>query len=190
MNKLTKGAIATAAGVILLMGGAGTLASWNSSANAGASQAISAGSLAVTTGTAGVWKSGTNVINPSTFKIVPGDSITFTQTFNLNATGDNLLFTVVATPGAISAPVSNPTAFDTALASKLTATATFLVAGANISASTSAGTYKVVSNSGASTVTVTETVTFPYGVAGDNTTQTGNVTFGAGAITLTQTQTA
>ena len=33
MNKLTKGAIATAAGVILLMGGAGTLAYWNDSDN-------------------------------------------------------------------------------------------------------------------------------------------------------------
>jgi alternate signal-mediated exported protein len=191
MNKLTKGAIATAAGVILLMGGAGTLASWNSSAAAGASQAITAGSLAVTTtGTPGVWKSGTTVITPSTFKIVPGDSITYTQTYNLNATGDNLLFTVVATPGAISAPVSGATAFDTALAGKLTAAATFAVSGANITASSTLGTYKVASNSGSSTVTITETVTFPYGSVGDNSAQTGNVTFGAGAITLTQTQTA
>jgi len=41
MNKVTKGAIAAAAGVILLMGGAGTLASWNSSANAGSNRLVS-----------------------------------------------------------------------------------------------------------------------------------------------------
>ncbi len=186
MNKLTKGAIATAAAVILLMGGAGTLASWNSSATAGASQAISAGSLAVTTGAAGVWKSGTTIITPSIFKIVPGDTLTYTQTFNLAATGDNLLFTVTGTPGAIAA--ASAAAADTKLAAQTNSIASFAVTGSNIAASTTAGTYKVASNSGTSTVTITMTVNFPYAAA-DNLSQLGNITIGAGAVTLTQTQT-
>lgn len=189
MNKLTKGAIATAAGVILLMGGAGTLASWNSSATAGAGQTISAGSLGVTSAGAGVWKSGTTVINPTTFKIVPGDTLTYVQTFNLNATGDNLLFTIAATPGAIAGTTTG--AADTALAAQLTKTASFTTTttGGNIAPSTTLGTYKVASNSGSSTVTITMTVAFPYGSTVDNSAQLGSVSFGAGAVTLTQTQT-
>jgi alternate signal-mediated exported protein len=185
MNKLTKGAIATAAGVILLMGGAGTLASWNSSANTGSSQTITAGALNVTANSDGVWKSGTTTITPSTFLIVPGDSVTYTQTFNLVASGNNLLFTLAVTPGAIAAKsASNPT--DVALASAVSGSSIFAVAGSNITGSVTPGTYKVTT-AGTITVTVTMAVTFPY--ASTNSSQTGAVTFGNGAVTVTQTQT-
>jgi len=186
MNKLTKGAIATAAGVILLMGGAGTLASWNSSATAGASQAITAGSLSVTAAGAGTWKSGATTINPSTFKIVPGDTLTYTQTFNVAATGDNLLFTVTSTPGTFGTTAAGA---DTNLATALSKSATYVVNGNTIAASTTAGTYKVASGSTASTVVVTMTISFPYGSSVDNGAQLGSVTLGTGAVTLTQTQT-
>ena len=187
MNKVTKGAIAAAAGVILLMGGAGTLASWNSSANAGASQAVSAGSLSVTTGAAGVWKSGATTITPSNFRIVPGDTLTYTQTFNLAASGDNLLFTVTASPGALSA--TSAAAADQKLFQQTTSGATFAVVGGNVVATGSTpNTYKLTSNSGTNTVTITMTLNFPYAAA-DNLSQLGSVTLGAGAVTLTQTQT-
>ncbi|MES1170556.1 MAG: alternate-type signal peptide domain-containing protein, partial [Leifsonia sp.] len=185
MNKLTKGAIATAAGVILLMGGAGTLASWNSNAVAGSAQTIAAGQLSVTAGAAGVWKSGSTTITPSTFKIVPGDSLTYTQTFNVVASGNNLLFTLAATPGAIAA--NSGSSADVALAAAVTGSASFTIAGSNIAASTTPGTYKVTA-AGATTITVTMTVIFPYGSAGDNTTQNGSVSFGNGAVTVAQTQ--
>jgi len=184
MNKLTQGAIAAAAGVILLMGGAGTLASWNSSANAGSSQTITAGALAVTANADGAWKNGATTITPSTFRIVPGDTLTYTQTFNLNASGNNLLFTLTATPGAISGASAG--AADVALAAALTGSGSFTVAGSNIAASTTPGTYKVTT-AGTTVVTVTMTVVFPY--ASTNATQTGAVTFGNGAVTVTQTQT-
>lgn len=187
MNKLTKGAIATAAGVILLMGGAGTLASWNSSATLGAGQTISAGSLALTPAANGVWKSGSTTIDPSTFKIVPGDTLTYVQTFNVAATGDNLLFTVAATAGTFTTTAG---ANNTALNAALTKSASYAVTGNSIAASTSANTYKVASGSTASTIVVTMTITFPYGTAGDNSTQLGAVTLNTGAVTLTQTQTA
>jgi len=189
MNKLTKGAIATAAGVILLMGGAGTLASWNSSANAGSSQTITAGSLSVTANADGAWKSGGTTITPSSFRIVPGDTLTYTQTFNLVASGNNLLFTLSATPGAIAAATVAPAptaAADSALASALTGSGSFSVAGSNIAPSGSANTYKVTT-AGTTVVTVTMTVAFPY--ASTNASQTGAVTFGTGAVTVTQTQT-
>ncbi|MGK2241757.1 MAG: alternate signal-mediated exported protein, partial [Rhodococcus sp. (in: high G+C Gram-positive bacteria)] len=38
MNKTTKGAIAAGAAAVLLAGGAGTMAAWNSSTNGGAPQ--------------------------------------------------------------------------------------------------------------------------------------------------------
>jgi alternate signal-mediated exported protein len=184
MNKLTKGAIATAAGVILLMGGAGTLASWNSSGTAGSSQTITAGALAVTANADGVWKSGTTTITPSSFRIVPGDSLTYTQTFNLVASGDNLLFTLSATPGAIAA--ASGSAADVALAAAVTGSSSFSVAGSNIVGSGSPSPYKVTT-AGTTVVTVTRTVAFPY--ASNNSSQTGAVTFGNGAVTVTQTQT-
>jgi alternate signal-mediated exported protein len=188
MNKLTKGAIATAAGVILLMGGAGTLASWNSSATAGTSQSISSGSLGVTSAGSGTWKNAAGTtITPSSYKITPGDTLSYTQTFNLAATGDNLLFTVGASAGAVTAATSG--AADLALAAQVNSTASFAVTGSNIAASTSPSTYKVVSNSGTSTVTITMTLQFPYAAA-TNSSQLGSITLGAGAITLTQTQTA
>jgi alternate signal-mediated exported protein len=182
MNKLTKGAIATAAGVILLMGGAGTLASWNSSADAGSSQTVSSGQLSVTADAAGVWKSGSTVIDPSTFLIVPGDTLTYTQDFDLAASGDNLVFTLAATPGAIAA--SSTSAADVALAGALSsAPTTFSVAGSNIS-EVVPGSYEVVT-SGTTTVTVTMTITFDSNSGND--TQLGSVTFGDGAVTVTQT---
>jgi alternate signal-mediated exported protein len=189
MNKLTKGAIASAAGIILLMGGAGTLASWNASSTAGASQAISAGQLAVNTPGTGVWTQGTSTtaIDPATFKIVPGDTLTYSQTFNLAASGNNLLFTVAATSGALTA--TSASAADSKLLAQTTAAASFVVTGGNIAASTSANTYKVTSNSGSNTVTIKMTVSFPYAAA-DNLSMLGSVTLGTGAITLTQTQTA
>jgi len=187
MNKITKGAIAAAAGVILLMGGAGTLASWNSSANAGSAQTITAGSLAVTANGSGTWKSGSTVITPSSFRIVPGDSLTYTQTFNLVASGDNLLFTLSSTPGAIAAASTSPVLpADTALAAALTGSSVISVAGSNIAPSTTLGTYKVTT-AGTTVITVTMTVAFPY--ASGNSSQTGAVTFGNGAVTVTQTQT-
>ena len=55
MNKLLKGAIAGAAGVALLLGGAGTFALWNSSATVTGGN-IDAGNLHVAdSGTAGTW---------------------------------------------------------------------------------------------------------------------------------------
>ena len=98
MNKLTKGAIAGGAGIILLMGGAGTFALWNDSASVDGGS-ISAGTLTLTANGLGQWQDaspdvngGTPVnIDSATFLTVPGDVLTYTQSVTVGATGDNLL---------------------------------------------------------------------------------------------------
>ena len=104
MNKTTKGAITAGAAVVLLVGGAGSLAYWSDSESLGGGS-VSSGTLTIDPDPAsltGVWadESGT-VINGTTFdpatqKIVPGDVITYSKKFVVGATGKNLKATVVA----------------------------------------------------------------------------------------------
>lgn len=204
MNKLVKGAIAGGAGIIL-MGGAGSLAYWNDSANAGpgaGSNTITAGQLNITAVNAGAWTKGfynaagtvvtapAAVANLSNVRIVPGNRLVYTQSFNVVATGDDLYFTITATNGSVSA--ASVAAADTALAAQINASGTTAfsvsaVSGGTVTNSTTAGTYKVSSNAGtASTITVTWTVDFPFGATAVNTAKTGAVTLNQGAITLTQ----
>src|SRR6188474_1998822 len=82
MNKLTKGTIAGAAGIALLLGGAGTFALWNDTADI-AGGTISSGELSIDATTAGVWqdvsfdKTPPVVIDPATFLMVPGDTVEY-----------------------------------------------------------------------------------------------------------------
>jgi len=81
MNKLVKGSVAAAAGIALLMGGAGSLALWNDTADI-ANESVDSGNLTLTT-SAGSW---TNA--PAIW--VPGDESTYTATVTVVATGDNI----------------------------------------------------------------------------------------------------
>lgn len=97
MNKTTKGAIAGAAGIVLLLGGAGTFALWNDSASVAGGD-ITSGTLSMTPDGAPVWEDvsadvagNPSVIDPGAFLIVPGDTITMTQDVTIDASGDNLL---------------------------------------------------------------------------------------------------
>lgn len=96
MNKLTKGAIAGGAGIVLLMGGAGTFALWNDSASVDGGT-IQSGTLSIANASAGVWEdvsadsAAPGPINPTTFLTVPGDELTYTQSFEIDATGNNLV---------------------------------------------------------------------------------------------------
>lgn len=178
MNKITKASIAAGAAVLLLMGGGGTLAYWNASTNVGGAS-ISSGQLTVAAVSPAnpVWKSGTTTISPSTFRAVPGDVLTFTQDVTVNATGDNLLFTMALSGSSFTG--------DQDLIDELTANATFTVAGSNITLVDAMTKKYAVSASGASTVTVTVTVTWPFGSL-DNGSQNKSVTLSNATITLTQ----
>jgi alternate signal-mediated exported protein len=205
MNKLVKGSIAGAAGIILLMGGAGSLAYWNDSATAGpasGSNSITAGTLTVTAVNTGAWTKGfynaSNVLvgsvgavaNLSTVRIVPGNRLVYTQQFNIVGTGDDLYFTIGSTAGAVTAASAG--AADVALAAQVNASATTAfavssVTGGTVVPATTPGTYRVSSNAGTpSTVTVTWTVDFPFGATAVNTAKLGAISLSQGAITLTQ----
>lgn len=90
MNKLVKGAIAGASGFALLLGGAGTLASWNSSADIDAGS-ITAGALSIATPAPAIaWSLNGTTVNISAVRIVPGDVVSATQDINVKAVGDTL----------------------------------------------------------------------------------------------------
>src|SRR5690606_37678324 len=98
MNKFTKASIATGAGIVLLLGGAGTLAYWNDSATTGAGS-ITSGTLSIDSyaGTGAGWfdvsadnPGAPESISASTFRVVPGDTLRYVEWFTVSATGDNL----------------------------------------------------------------------------------------------------
>ena len=187
MNKLAKAAIATAVGTALLLGGAGTLATWNSSTTI-IGGTIVAGNLSITDGGTGVWKSGSTTINLSTYKIVPGDTLTYTDTVNVVATGNNLQATLALAGGSIAASSTAPA--DAALAAALTSSAVVTASGAGIVAGTgaNAGTYTITAATYVpSTITVNVTITFPSGTAGsNNSSMLGSVNLSNMAVSLTQ----
>lgn len=89
MKKMTKGAIVTGLGVALLLGGGGTLAVWNDSVDS-TPGSIVAGDLDLQADSA-VWKNGKNEeINISTYRVVPGETLTFTQDLGVTLKGDRI----------------------------------------------------------------------------------------------------
>jgi alternate signal-mediated exported protein len=120
MNKTAKGALGAAAAAVLLLGGAGSLAYWTDATTLNGGS-ITSGSMTLSNPSCdanwkystanGVVAAGTNVV-----KVVPGDTITKTCTFTVNASGDNLKATLTTpavaypAPGTGSSLVLNPSA--------------------------------------------------------------------------------
>jgi alternate signal-mediated exported protein len=188
MNKLTKAGISTAAAVALLMGGAGTLAYWNDSAGLDGAATITAGTLNVTATDNGAWAGITNIAD---YRIVPGDTITFTQEITVTAEGNALVANLALAPNAITAGTS---AADIALADALTKSATFAVtagggAGVVVGTGANAGTVTFTPGTGtlSTTLDVEVTITFPAGtVAQYNDAKTGQVSLSDFSVVLTQ----
>lgn len=192
MNKLLKGAVAGAAGVALLLGGAGTFALWNGTAATPAGS-ITAGTLTIAPATAaGVWKDASTTtpatIDISTFKTVPGDKLTYTKDVVIAATGNNLSATLKLDPATIVSSTTNAAA-SSALKTTLLAGMTVSATGTGVAPAAAANEYTVTPNAtGTSTVTVTVTLPFPKGdlSAGNNAAQAGAVDLTGLAFTLTQ----
>jgi len=119
MNKLLKGSIAGAAGIALLLGGAGTFALWNDSAVIkGGTVSTGVLSLSAPT-TAATWTDvstassivGGTPFNTGSQKLVPGDKVQTTQAVTVNASGKNLKANFTFDPKSITT--------DTELASQL-----------------------------------------------------------------------
>lgn len=86
MNKLTKAAIAGAAGIALLLGGAGSLAYWND-ATALDAASINSGTLTISDDDVATT---TYLGGGAVGLIVPGDTVVISQGVVIAATGDNL----------------------------------------------------------------------------------------------------
>ncbi len=169
MNKLVKGSIAAAAGIALLLGGAGTFALWNSSAGLTA-PSITAGRLTLTANSDGVWKNGTTTIDPNTYRVIPGQTLVFTQTLTVNAVGDDIKADL--THSGLTASGSLETHTTETL--EITST-TAVVDGSTLKFT-----------AGTSTVNVKVTVVFPDTVTG---TQGQNAQLDLSALTFTLAQT-
>ncbi|MGW9402452.1 alternate-type signal peptide domain-containing protein [Arthrobacter sp. NPDC055585] len=92
---MAKGALATGVGVALLLGGGGTLAVWNDTANAQAGT-IAAGTLDLKEPAKGTWTSNISgtVVDITTYKIVPGETLTYTQQLDVTLVGDQMKATL------------------------------------------------------------------------------------------------
>jgi alternate signal-mediated exported protein len=96
MNKLVKGAVAGAAGIALLLGGAGTFALWNANTEVNAAT-VASGTLSLATSSAGTWTDVTagrstalTTAQVAAYKIVPGTKLQFTQPLTVAASGTDL----------------------------------------------------------------------------------------------------
>ena len=200
MNKLLKGSIAGAAGIALLLGGAGTFALWNQTATV-ANGSVTSGVLTIAAGATGTWKDisadkaagGVNIADISTFKIVPGDKLELTQTVTINATGNNLAAKLTYDPATIATANSNAATqlLNEALKNKLVVT--FTAAGTGVTAGTNEAT--IAPTTAATTVTVKMTIELPVATGTTPTTdagtiaQNGSVGLAGLAFKLNQTRT-
>lgn len=91
MKKLTKGAISAAAASVLLLGGATSLAYWND-AQSTPGTVVNSGHLKLNTQAAGQWRLNgeATAYNPASQRLVPGDALSKTAVFVVDAEGDYL----------------------------------------------------------------------------------------------------
>lgn len=181
MNKIAKSALAAAAGVTLLMGGAGTLAAWSDGSFAPLASVISAGDLELSTPSSSVWRDETGaVITLDGYRIAPGDTIVHETTMQLTAHGENLRGEILLDPASF-APADPGASADVALADLLATSATHTLDGRpGLSFSAAPGTQ---------TVLITTTIVWPSGetAATDNAAMRGRVSLGDLSFTVAQT---
>ncbi|WP_458116767.1 alternate-type signal peptide domain-containing protein [Arthrobacter sp. D2-10] len=93
MNKVTKGTLAAAAAGALLLGGAGTYATWSDNATLNAGN-VDTGSLTMEATTEGWTYDDINVVTDPVIVtnpvIVPGDELTAVYKVSVDTTGDNI----------------------------------------------------------------------------------------------------
>lgn len=183
-----QGAIAAAAAALLLVGGGGTFMSWNDNVTQ-PDQGIAAGNLALKEGEAGTWTLNTVPVgtNIDAVKVVPGDTLVFTQAVTYTTEGDDLKATLKITPGAIT-PVNN----DEGSADSNLATQLFNKAEISLGETLPGGvtnvdatTYEFEENT-TGTVNATVTIDFPF-EGSTNDSQLGKVNLSGMALALTQT---
>jgi len=182
MKKSTKGTLAAAAGAVLLLGGAGSLAYWNASATVNGG-AVTTGSLTLSGGTCGatwVYANGT-AAGQTVAKVVPGDSITKSCTFTVGASGDHLSASLGAP--ATTAYTKSPAGAGT---DSLTVATTYTIDRTPVA--TLVNGDKLTSTDNGKTLTAKFVVTMPYGSPTVNGNDTQDLTATLNALTVTLTQ--
>ena len=179
MHKIVTGTIASAAGVALLLGGAGSFALWNASASSAAT-AVSSGTLTLTANDDGAWTDITNgrsdAIDPASVLMVPGNTYRFTQTLVVGATGKDLTAKLTYAPQSITG--------DADLIAATQKTLDVSSSTASVAETPESTVFTVTPSASTSTVRVTFTIALPESAT---TGQDGTVDVGALAFTLTQT---
>lgn len=183
MNKLTKGSLATGAGLVLLLGGAGTFMSWNAEANVGGGT-ITTGHLKVTADAPPMWTVNGGTAMPTTtmessYLAAPGDTIVYEVPVTIDAAGTNIQATVNAQAGAILGDEDVRTAFG---ASQVTAELEPTEASTPFFGTATDGVYTLEKGTGTATAKVT--LTFDQGAG--NTTMDKNITLEDLTVALTQ----
>jgi alternate signal-mediated exported protein len=169
MNKLVKGAIAGAAGVALLLGGAGTFALWNDS-EVVQTGSISTGTLDIAAPTASAWTDVSSDVAgapvfPTSQRIVPGDTVRLTQTVPITGSGKNLrakLNLAVASDAISSSLTTDQTVGGTTFKPVTVALGATAPTGSPLTITADGANGYTISgfNGTATTVTVTVTVAF------------------------------
>lgn len=187
MHKTTKGALAAAAAVALLTGGAGTLAFW-ADGDTITSVDLSSGGLDIVQTACPDWTldgvGGTGGVLAGR-ELVPGDTLTRTCTYAITAEGDHFEATLDVDQDLL-------TLVDNGLEDELVLGTTFTLDGTPVGQApvvaepVVAGTPETFYD-GTYVLTAVFTVDFPYGVGIDNDSQDLSVDLENIAITLTQT---
>lgn len=171
MNKLAKISMACAVGFALLLGGAGTLALWNTAPAAFGGSAVQSGVLRVDFASPAV-STYTGTTIPASH-IVPGDDVTVSQPVTITATGDNLRVTLNFTVDFGAAGSVLEDTLDHSFTFKA-----YNAAGAEVP-------YTNVSAADARLITQVEgSFTFP--VTAGNDAQNGSIDLGRASVTVTQ----
>jgi alternate signal-mediated exported protein len=128
MNRKAKASLAVGAAAILLLGGAGTFAFWQDQTQSGGGT-ITSGTLALSecTPTSGSgWRDvtgGQSVdLDLSEFRIVPGDTLEYSCTSTVTASGTNLSATLAADTSEMFSELSDPVLRERLIDTSLTAT--------------------------------------------------------------------
>ncbi|MFT4083272.1 MAG: alternate-type signal peptide domain-containing protein [Nocardioides sp.] len=104
IKKSTKGSLAAGAAAVLLLGGAGSLAYWNSTQDVAGGDIVT-GDMSITAPTCTDWtldsaeETAGDTFDPTSDTLVPGDVITETCTTTFNGTGNHLRATLDAEAG-------------------------------------------------------------------------------------------
>jgi len=171
VNRLVKVSIAGAAGIALLLGGAGTLALWNAAPAAFSGSAVQSGVLRVDfTSTATAKYTGTNTLATD---IEPGDAVTVDQPIKVTATGDTLRVTLGFTVDLNGSSTTLQHALDQGFTFKA-----FDAAGAQVN-------YANISAADASLITSVEG-SFVLPTSAGNELNTGSTSIGHTHVTVTQ----